>query len=155
MFLSYIYYLPTFFIQIVYDQATQDGCSLALYIPQCLHLCPTHLTNLLHTCSRPQLMTGLTSATMIDCVPLLVSQENAELTWHWLTYNWLPSLLPAPERRLPLCPAHLLQHAVEDCFKTLLWTCRLPQPVNLWWLYCWPLAPFLGLWATCMVQPNW
>ena len=85
MFLGCIYYPPTLFVGIVYDQATQDGCSLALYIPQCLHLYPTHLTNLLHTCSRAQLMTDLTSATMIDCVPLLVSQENDELTWHRFT----------------------------------------------------------------------
>ena len=29
-FLSCVYYISTFFIWIVYDQATQDGCSLAL-----------------------------------------------------------------------------------------------------------------------------
>lgn len=80
MSLSCIYYLPTFFIWIVYDQAIQDGSSLALCISQCLHLYPTHLTNRLCTLSRPQLMISLTQATMIDCVPLLVSQENDELT---------------------------------------------------------------------------
>lgn len=110
-----------------------------------LHPHTTHITDLPHTCPRPQLRLGQNISIEIayqrgvegHVPPLLVSlitkcqlQINSPDNWH------PPPHFPQEQRWLPR-PACYLPHKVVYHSRILLHTCKNPHPLNHWRLCCW------------------
>ena len=152
----------------MYGQATQDGCSLALFTSPTWQPVPASLT--LYSYHMIDLPVYLHQAPISDCfyqrdsegrASLLVSVVTNESTWCNSPYKWHT---PLPSTHLewsqPPHPAHHLPYMVRCHFRTLFQMCKLPYPLNHWCLCCW-LPAFFFLEAgqahalqACGVQPN-